>query len=130
MDFPDASNVFEPLFSSKSINDEDTSNPAFYRNPRVDDLVDRARKELDSKARAALSDEANTIVCDEAPWAFTYTVRWYDVWQPYVRDYRTHPILTQHVAGVWLDREAERRAAAPMSMQRMLGSLLGARGRR
>ncbi len=131
MDFPDASDFFEPLFSGKAINDEDTSNNAFYKNARVDALLANAHRELDPKARAAMYDEANTIVCDEAPWAFTHGVRWYVVWQPYVRGYKTHPILNQHVVDVWLDRESERRAAgapggARSGLGRALGSLIGA----
>ena len=130
MDFPDASDFFEPLFSGKSINDEDTSNTAFYKNPRVDALLDRAHRELDATARAAMYDEANTTICDEAPWAFTHGARWYVVWQPYVRNYKTHPILSHHVAEVWLDRESERRAAGNVRWTRVLGSLLGSRGGR
>ncbi len=129
MDFPDAGDFFEPLFSGKAINDEDTSNTAFYKNARVDALLEAAHKELDPKTRTAMYDEANATVCDEAPWAFTHGARWYVVWQPYVRGYKMHPILNQHVAEVWLDRESARRAAAPRLGRRglagVVGSLLG-----
>jgi ABC-type transport system substrate-binding protein len=126
MDFPDASDFFEPLFSGKSINDEDSSNTAFYKNARVDALLESAHRELDPKTRTAMYDEANATICDEAPWAFTHGARWYVVWQPYVRGYKMHPILNQHVADVWLDRESARRAAAPhRGVREALGSLLG-----
>ncbi len=128
MDFPDPSNFFEPLFSGGSINDEDTSNTAFYRNARVDALLDRAHGELDGNARAALFDEVNATICDDAPWAFTHNTRGYVVSQPYVRGYKMHPTLNQNVAAVWLDRESERRAAGltrALGMREALGSLLG-----
>jgi hypothetical protein len=50
------------------------------------------------------------------------------VWQPYVRGYKMHPILNQHVADVWLDRESARRAAGGRrgGLREALGSLLGA----
>jgi peptide/nickel transport system substrate-binding protein len=129
MDFPDPSDFFEPLFSSKSINDEDSDNTSFYKNARVDELLEEAHHELDARARDDLYEKANAIVCDEAPWAFTHSNQWYDVWQPYVRGFRTHPVWTQQVRDVWLDREDERRRAAfgtaPASGLRALGSLLG-----
>ncbi len=129
MDFPDPSDFFEPLFASKSIRDEDSSNTSFYRNPRLDGLLDRARRELDPVTRGVLYEEANAIVCDEAPWAFTHSNRWYDVWQPYVRGFREHPVWSQYVAGVWLDRESARRAAgARASFHDAIGSIFDSRG--
>ena len=45
MDYPDPSDFFEPILHSRAIADEDSQNRAFFRNPRFDDLLDRARKE-------------------------------------------------------------------------------------
>jgi ABC-type transport system substrate-binding protein len=106
-DYPDASDFLEPLFGSRAINDEDTSNVAFYKNPTVDALLDEARGELDPARRTALFSRANRVICDEAPWAFTYSYRWYQAWQPYVRGYRTHPVWTNFVRDAWIDRARE-----------------------
>ena len=44
-DFPDPSDFLDPLFSSKAINDEDSTNYAFYANAALDALLERARRE-------------------------------------------------------------------------------------
>ena len=105
-DFPDAGSFLEPLFHSKSINDEDSNNSSFYSNPRVDELVDRARHELDAERRKKIYGEAQEIICDEAPWAFTHYYRFYAQWHPYVRDYKPHPMATTDPTRAWLDRAA------------------------
>jgi len=115
MDYPDPSDFFEALFSSKAINEEQSTNTAFYRSARVDDLIERARHELDREKRMALFTEANHIVCDDAPWAFTVSRRLEDVVQPYVRGFKPHPVWTFHVANAWLDR------ASSASTRRELG---------
>jgi ABC-type transport system substrate-binding protein len=106
MDYPDPSDFFEALFSSKAINGEQSTNTAFYKSPRVDDLIERARHELDRTKRMTLFTEANHVVCDDAPWAFTVTLRFEDVAQPYVRGFKPHPVWTFHSADTWLDRGA------------------------
>jgi ABC-type transport system substrate-binding protein len=107
MDYPDPSDFFEALFSSKAISAEQSTNTAFYRNARVDSLIEQARHELDTTKRRALFDEANTIVCDEAPWAFTTTRRFVDVKQPYVRGFSPHPVWTFETKSTWLDRKTQ-----------------------
>jgi len=104
MDYPDPSDFFEALFSSKAISGEQSTNTAFYRSPRVDELIERARHELDAAKRMALFSEANHIVCDDAPWAFTTTRRFEDVAQPYVRGFKPHPVWTFHSDATWIDR--------------------------
>ncbi len=104
MDYPDPADFFESLFSTKSISAEQSSNTAFYSNPRLDALLEEARHQLDPQRRRDLWDRANRIVCDEAPWAFTTTRHFVDVRQPYVRGFVPHPVWTFHTAGAWLDR--------------------------
>jgi ABC-type transport system substrate-binding protein len=102
-DYAEAGSFLEPLFTSGAINDTDSSNWSFYRNARVDERIERAKHELDATRRMRLYREAETIVCDEAPWAFTHYYRFYVQWQPYVRDYRPHPMWTTDPTSVWLD---------------------------
>jgi ABC-type transport system substrate-binding protein len=113
-DFPDPSDFTDTLFHSRLINDEDSSNYAFYSSPRADDLMDRARREIDPTRRHALYRETEELICSDAPWAFTYYYRWYDVHQPYVKNYREHPVWTHNVRYAWLDR-ATASARADMS---------------
>jgi ABC-type transport system substrate-binding protein len=103
-DYPDPADFFDPIFSKAAINDEDSANWSFYDNPRLDEILDKARHELDKNRRYALYGEANHIVCDDAPWAFTYFSRFYIVHQAYVRDYRPHPVWNEYLTKTWIDR--------------------------
>jgi ABC-type transport system substrate-binding protein len=117
MDYPDPSSLFDPLFTTPSTGAESSYNTSFYSNPRFDDLVGRARRETDPRARRALYREADEILCDESPWAFAYAYHTYDVRQPYVRGFAPHPVWPKDVSRVWLDRAAR-------ALDRALGSVL------
>jgi ABC-type transport system substrate-binding protein len=119
MDYPDPSDFFEPLFSTGAINNETSNNYAFYSNPRLDELLDRAREELEQSKRFALYDEANRIVCDDAPWAFTSVFRFYAQWQPYVHGLRTHAVWSQYVLDTWLDRRSSSVASRAREAERL-----------
>ena len=127
-DYPDPSTFFDVLFSSKSINDDESQNTSFFRNARLDDLLARAREELDADARRSMYREASEIVCDEAPWAFAYYYHYYSVRQPYLRGYRPHPISVMYMATTWLDRAGAAIASRSAPLFRdALGSILGRR---
>ena len=122
-DFPDPSDFLEPLFASRSIADESSSNAAFYSTPSLDALLTRARRESDAAERSRLYAQAERTICDDAPWAFEYAVRTYHVWQPYVRGYRIHAEWPDDLTPVWLDRRGDEVArTAPLSRE-LLGSL-------
>ena len=107
MDFPDPSSLFEPLFTTAYISPEQSFNTAFYSNARFDDLVSRAHHETDGAQRAALYHEANVLLCDDAPWAFTFAYHFFDLPQPYVRGFSPHPVWPLDASGVWIDRDDE-----------------------
>jgi len=116
-DYPEAGSFLEPLFHSRSIADEDSNAWSFYKNPRVDELIDRARAEPDEPRRMKLYREAQEIVCDDAPWAFTYFYRWYVQKQAYVKNYRSHALWTNDVTTTWIDH-----ARGPAGAQAMLSN--------
>lgn len=124
-DYPDAMTFLEPLFHSRSIAPEDSNNWSFYANPRFDALVDDAHRELDDERRKKLYVEASKILIDDAPWAFTYSFRWYCQWQPYVQDYRSHPVWTHEGSSAWLDRAAGPIGARAVFRRDALAALLG-----
>ncbi len=126
-DYPEPGSFLEPLFHSKSINDEESNNASFYANSRVDELIDRARHELNPERRKKTYGEAQEIICDEAPWAFTHYYRFFVQWQPYVRDYRPHPTWTLDAARVWLDHAAGPLATRALFSGDALAKLLGTR---
>ena len=103
-DYADPSAFFDPLFTTAAISPESSTNVPFYSNPRYDDLVARARHEMDGSARKALYHQAHEILCDEAPWAFTWAQRDFVVRQAYVKGFAAHPIWPLDLRGVWLDR--------------------------
>src|SRR5215813_11854159 len=79
-DFPDPDNMLFPLLHSAS-----STNRTFYRNPRVDQLLEQARQELDEAQRIALYHEVERIVLHDAPWITQqYPVLEY-LYQPYVQ---------------------------------------------
>ena len=106
MDYPDPSSFFEPLFTTGSMSGESSDNTAFYSNPRFDELVARAHRELDETQRRALYREAGAILCDEAPWAFTFSYHFFSERQPYVRGPLRHAVWYVDPTRVWLDRAA------------------------
>jgi ABC-type transport system substrate-binding protein len=110
MDFPDASNFLELLHSDKRTQ-RDSVNRAFYSNPKLDALLDRARFELDPVRREKLLWDANELVAHEAPWAFFGNNLVPQAWQPYVKNYRPHAAYWLPVTEVWLDLP-KRRATA------------------
>jgi len=67
-------------------------------------------------------------VRDDAPWAFGYNQRWYEIVQPYVHGYRVDAKHTEDVRFVWIDA-AERRHAARGPERRDILALLRPWGR-
>ena len=107
LDYPDASSIFDPLFTTRAIAPDGSFNTAFYSNTRFDELAARAHLEPDATVRRALYREANAILCDEAPWAFTFGHHTFDMRQPYVRGFAAHPVWPLDVSHVWVDRAGD-----------------------
>lgn len=112
MDFPDPWNFLEVKFHSRMIADENSNNDTGYANPEVDRLLDAARVEQDRDRRLALYRQAERILIEDCPWIFHYHSMTVEVRQPYVMNYRQHPVWTRDYREAWLD-EPRRRAAAP-----------------
>ncbi len=121
LDYPDAHNFYESLFSSRMISDEHCSNAAFYKNGELDDLLDKARQELDPAVRQAIYDRAQVIVRDDAPWAMTHSNRWYVTRQPYVKDLELHPTWVYSLRRTWFDRAKGALAARAGVFGELLG---------
>ncbi len=118
MDYPDPSN-FLGLLHSRSKAARASLNRAFYVNPELDALLDRARVEPDAKLRRTLYEQANDLVARDAPWAFFGNNLVPQAWQPYVKNYHPHPVYWLPAREVWLDLPKRRleqlaRALSPL----------------
>lgn len=51
--------------------------PSFYRNERVDALLDEARRLADQERRRALYAEAQRLIWEDAPWAWLWSQKFY-----------------------------------------------------
>ncbi len=102
MDYPDASS-FLSIVSSATKTSQNSSNRAFYSHPWLDKQLDQALVERDPKKRVQMYREANAFVAREAPWAFFANSAATQAWQPYVKNYRLHPMYWIPVNKVWLD---------------------------
>lgn len=107
-DFPDPSNFMDILFHSRSIHPQNSENRSFYRNPKLDQILDRARAETDRESRLSLYAEANAILAEDAPWAFLFYPVDMFAWQPYVKGFRPHPVWLNEYRHVWLDLPRQR----------------------
>ena len=79
-DIPDPDNFLSPLLRSSS-----PTNRTFYHNPRVDQLLEQARKIVDEAQRIALYREVQLIVHDDAPWIIQHHAVLNYLYQPYVQ---------------------------------------------
>ena len=113
-DFAEAGAFFEPILTSRSILDDGAQNAAFFSNKKLDGLISDARRIVDPVARNRLYRQAEAIVRDEAPWATTYSYRYYELWQPYVHGYRPHPVASQEVRDMWFDAGGRTKTAVYM----------------
>lgn len=125
LDFADPSDFFEPILSSAAIAAEDSQNKAFYRNPALDALLDKAHGELNPARRIEMYREAERIVCDDAPYSFTYNPLRLELLQPWVRGYKPHPVVHRRWKTVWIDKPSRDAAFAWFGPTRE-GSALGA----
>jgi ABC-type transport system substrate-binding protein len=103
MDFPDPSNFIETLFHSRNATDEHAQNQAFYRNPTLDALLDRARIEPDRRRRIEMYQQAERMLVEDAPWAFLFTPTRIEVEQPYVRRGLSSAVHPHDFRNTWLD---------------------------
>jgi oligopeptide transport system substrate-binding protein len=79
-DIPDPDNFLFPLLHSSS-----PTNRTFYRNLRVDQLLEQARRELDENRRITLYREVERLVMEDAPWIAQHHYVMNYLYQPYVQ---------------------------------------------
>jgi peptide/nickel transport system substrate-binding protein/oligopeptide transport system substrate-binding protein len=89
-DYPDAENFLFPLFHSS--NAGGGGNRAFFKDSRVDELIERAQQVQDSEEGERLYATIDGIVYDAAPWIYLYFPTTFVVVSPQVQGY-VPPVL-------------------------------------
>lgn len=82
---PDAN--FYRRFHSQS-----TRNAVGYRNPVVDELMERGRTTIDPQARYAIYAELQRLITQESPKVFVVEYPYYEVYHQSVQGWITHPM--------------------------------------
>lgn len=100
-DFPDPSNFFDPMLTSRSIGDT-SENLSFFSNAELDRIVAEAERETREAERLSLFARAERIVADEAPWIPTHASRALEVWQPRLRGYVPNALSPLDFSATWL----------------------------
>ena len=102
-DYPDPTSLVDPLFHSRAISNESSTNNTYYANPELDRILDAARAEPDDAKRAALYRRAERILYDDVPWIWGYHQMMVEVMQPYVVSHSPHPVWVRDYTTAWLD---------------------------
>ncbi|MDI6704538.1 MAG: ABC transporter substrate-binding protein [bacterium] len=89
-DYPDAENFLYPLFHSKNLGAP--GNRARFVNKRIDKMIEEAIKTTNSEDRIRRYREIERIINQEAPWVFLWHKKEFVIHQPWVRNYKPHPI--------------------------------------
>jgi ABC-type transport system substrate-binding protein len=106
MDYPDAENVYQLLYSK---NESPGPNDANYKNPEYDKLYEQIAAMESGPKRAALVKKADDIIQEECPWAMGYYYARYDLSQPWLLNYRSGDIIQNRFKYFRLDKEAKKR---------------------
>lgn len=90
-DFEDGPIVLDPVYTMYLMtHSAGVSNRAKYANPRVDELIDKAREELDADKRAAMMKEAQKLWMEDAPWIVTVYPAVFEAMAPNITGWVPH----------------------------------------
>jgi peptide/nickel transport system substrate-binding protein len=80
-------------------------NYSFYKNPRVDDLLERARRSTNARVRADLQAQAQRILVEDCVDIFTAIEKATYVWRTNVKGYVHTPLRERNplFAEMWLE---------------------------
>ncbi len=92
---------FETMFSSASA-PPNGPNRAWYSNSMVDQLLAKARHELNATQRITTYRKAVAIIADDAPWIFIYQDRWPRAIRTKVHGFVSVPCPYVDMTKVWL----------------------------
>ncbi len=104
-DIPDPDNFLFPLLFSQS-----KMNRTFYHNLKVDELLRKARREINYTKRIEIYREVEKIALEDAPWISQHHKTFEYLYQPYVRGVEVNALGAPYVPmkKIWLDKEEQR----------------------
>jgi ABC-type transport system substrate-binding protein len=102
-DYPDESTFLE-LVRGSNITEKDCQNLSFYKNDKVDAILDEAARTMDDEARRVLYRKAEEIVVDDAPLFFWMSPYQFCLHQPWVKGLLIHPVWVFAFDKMWIDR--------------------------
>jgi len=91
-DYPDPENFLFPLFHSSNFGA--AGNRTRYSNPAVDSFIEKAQYTLNREERNLLYEKAEEMIVADAPWVFLWHRTDFTVRQPWVKNYKIHPIYS------------------------------------
>lgn len=84
--------VLDPVYSMYLMShSKGVSNRSAYSNPRVDELIDAAREELDADKRLAMMKEAQKLWVGDAPWILTTYPATFEAMAPNISGWVHYP---------------------------------------
>ena len=84
--------VLDPVYTMYLIShSKGVSNRAAYSNPRVDELIDKSREELDAAKRLKMMDEAQKLWVTDAPWILTTYPATFEAMNPKLNGWVHYP---------------------------------------
>lgn len=93
---PTIDGTLRPYFHTEGV-----FNYAKYSDPRVDELLDKARGETDFDTRKKMYDEVQRIVHEEGPWVLPYFKNYPVAMRASVQNYPIYPNKWTWLAQVW-----------------------------
>jgi len=101
-DYPDPDNFLYVLFHSKS-----RTNRMGYRNPEVDEILERARREIDYMERVKLYRNIERMVMQEAPIICQHVNSFNYLFQPWVRGVKVSYLGAAYIpyGEVWIEKK-------------------------
>ena len=98
-DYPDAENFMQQLYGPN----KGGENNARFNLPAYNELYDQARKLPDSPERTRLFDKMTELALAYAPWRLSENRLEDQLMQPWVKNYKPHPIRSQSWAYIDID---------------------------
>lgn len=105
-DYPDPENF---VFLFYGPNKRPGPNACSYANPEYDKLFEQMRAMNDTPERAAIINKMRDISVEDCPWIYTIHEETYALTQPWLKNYKPHPVALDALKYYRVDSEQRAR---------------------